>query len=170
MNLVLIGMMGSGKSTVGKLAAAKLKRRFFDSDRMIEKEQGKMIAEIFESQGEPAFRELEKSMIRRLMNETDAVISTGGGAPLSEENWKSFLNGTVIWLKASPHVLHERLNRGGSSSRPLLKDSFTVEKIAEILKNRTPFYNRAGITIETDQLDPEESVDKIVRLVSTGKK
>ena len=159
-------MMGSGKSTVGKLIAKKLKMKFFDSDKLIEEDQGKTISEIFQAQGEPAFRVLEKSMIAKLANEKDAVIATGGGAPLAQENWQAFgQKGLVVWLKAKAESLHARLNQGGSKARPILKDSFSVEKISQILNERSPFYNKANFTIETDLLVPEETAEKIISFV-----
>ena len=166
MKIVLIGMMGSGKSTVGRLLAGRLKLRFFDSDKMIEKERGKTVSEIFEAEGEGAFRSLEKTVIRRLMDEDHAVVATGGGAPLSDENWKAFGDSAVVWLKCGAQSLFKRMERGGGSTRPLLKDAFSMEKISGILKDREKFYRKAGFTVETDELEPEETAEKIVRLLS----
>src|SRR3989344_6740016 len=104
-------MMGSVKSTVGRLLAGKLKWRFFDSDKMIEDEQGKAVSEIFEAQGEDAFRSLENEMVQRLMTENEAVIATGGGAPILEENWKAFGDSAVVWLKCGPGTIFKRLER-----------------------------------------------------------
>ncbi len=163
-------MMGSGKSTVGKLLAAKLKRKFFDCDKMIEKEQGKTVSEIFETLGVSAFRALEKDVIAKLMNESDAVIATGGGAVLTQENWNAFQGGTVVWLKSSPEALHARMLRGGARTRPLLQKEFTVNKITKILNERMAFYKKADITIESNTLEAEEVAEKIRRLLTPVKK
>ena len=169
MKIVLIGMMGSGKSTVGRMLAGRLKWRFFDSDKMIENEQGKAVSEIFAARGEGAFRSLEKEMIGRLMHEDEAVIATGGGAPLSEENWKAFGDSAVVWLKSAPGTIFKRLERGAGLTRPLLKDAFSAERISGILKDRERFYRKAGFTVETDGLEPEETAEKIMRLLSPKK-
>ena len=165
MNLVLIGMMGSGKSTVGKIMAGKLKWKFLDSDRLIEQEEKRSIPEIFQGDGEASFREKEKKMIVRLAREDRCVIAAGGGAPVSPEFWDAVSkSSSVIWLKAKPETLFTRLKDGGAKSRPLLADSLSVEKISRILKAREPFYQKANWTIETDGLKPEEAADKILRL------
>lgn len=160
-------MMGSGKSAVGRLLAGKLMWKFYDSDSIIESEQKMTVPEIFSQKGESAFREIEKDTIARLSRQDNCVIATGGGAPAREENWKFFgPNSAVVWLKGSPQALFRRLERGGGKTRPLLKDSFSLEKISEILKGREKFYQKAGFTVETDGLEPEETADKIMRLVS----
>ncbi|OGR84756.1 MAG: hypothetical protein A2901_05635 [Elusimicrobia bacterium RIFCSPLOWO2_01_FULL_54_10] len=160
-------MMGSGKSTVGRLIAAKLKWKFYDSDKVIEDEQKMTVAEIFAAKGEAAFRELETRVLSRLAREADCVIATGGGAPTVETNWKFFgEKSAVVWLKSSPETLLRRLERGGAQSRPLLKDALSKEKILEILKNRERFYQRAGFVVESDGLEPQETADKIFRLVA----
>ncbi|OGR87320.1 MAG: hypothetical protein A3A86_04165, partial [Elusimicrobia bacterium RIFCSPLOWO2_01_FULL_60_11] len=136
---------------------------------MIEDEQGKAVSEIFEAQGEDAFRSLENEMVQRLMNENEAVIATGGGAPILEENWKAFGDSAVVWLKCGPGTIFKRLERGGGRTRPLLKNAFSAEKISGILKDREKFYGKAGFTVETDGLEPEETAEKILRLVSPKK-
>ncbi len=167
MNIVLIGMMGSGKSTVGKIAAGKLKWAFYDTDQAVEKEAKMSVADIFQKQGEAAFRAKEKGVIARLIQQNNSVIAAGGGAPLFEENWKAFSkNSTVIWLKAKPETLFARLSRGGARVRPLLEDGLSVEKIAEMLKEREPFYKKATVTIEVDHLKPEQAAENIVSLTA----
>jgi shikimate kinase len=163
MNIVLIGMMGSGKTTVGRLLARKLKRKFYDSDKTIEEDSQRSVPDIFQTQGEDAFRALERQAILKLMSEDNAVIATGGGAALSEDNWKAFGQALVVWLKARPETLEARLKRGGSALRPLLKD-FSLDRLSALNKERSPFYNRASLAVDTDQLEPEETADKIARL------
>ena len=158
--------MGSGKSTVGRLIARKLEWKFYDSDACIEAEEKMTVSEIFGQKGEAAFRALEKKAIAKLAQETDCVIAAGGGVPLSEDNWKAFeKNSTVLWLKVRPETLLARLERGGAKTRPILKDSLSVEKISALLKEREPFYRKATLTIETDDLEVEEAAEKAVRLI-----
>ena len=165
MNIVLIGMMGSGKSTVGRLAAKKLQWEFYDSDRRIEEEEKMTISDIFEKKGEPAFRKIEERVVGNLIRENECVIAVGGGAPLSEENWRAFgINSTVLWLKVKPEILYKRLEHGGLKIRPLLKDSLSVERLSQILKDREPFYSRASLAIDTSGLEPEEAAEKVLEL------
>ena len=166
MNIILIGMMGSGKSTAGRILAEKLKWKFYDLDSIIESEQKMTVTEIFNQKGEAAFRELEKQALAKLTGQTNCVIATGGGAPTQDENWKSFgEKSAVVWLKSSPQVLFQRLEHGGNKTRPLIKDVFSLEKIFKILNEREMFYQRAQFAVETDGLNPEETVEKIMRLL-----
>ena len=171
MNIVLIGMMGSGKSSVGRLVAEKLKWKFIDVDRRIEEEQNDTIARLFEMRGESAFREIEKNAVARFSAEDGAVIATGGGAPCFEENWNALSrNGTIGWLKASPETLAQRLKKSGARSRPLLKGTLTVERLSRLCSERRIFYQKADLTIDVDGLDREEIAEKITRLALSEKK
>ncbi|MBI1979321.1 MAG: shikimate kinase [Elusimicrobia bacterium] len=164
MNIVLIGMMGSGKSAVGKKVAERLRRAFYDIDALIEKEEGQTIAQIFAQKGEPAFRNLEKKMIEQATRNDGSVIATGGGAPCDKENWELLSrNGFIVWLKASPVKLLERIKKKSLSARPLLVDQRDpLQTITDLLKKREPFYAKAHQTIETDQSDRDETAEKIV--------
>jgi len=109
-NIVLIGLMGSGKSAVGRTIAKKLGRRFIDTDRYLERKTGKTIAEIFEQDGEATFRSLEKEIIKKISQYIGMVIATGGGAIKDLENFNYLKNsGWIITLYASPSVLYERI-------------------------------------------------------------
>ncbi len=171
MNVILIGMMGSGKTSVGKALARKLKWDFFDVDQLIEKEQKMTVAQIFEVKGEPEFRRLETEMIRRVSDFERCVISTGGGAAAREENWKFFLkDGWVVWLDAKVETLLERLKKARPGSRPLIKDSLSPERIQALLAEREPFYRKAHQTLPTDGASVLQAADLILaKLKSAGK-
>lgn len=161
--VVLIGMMGSGKSTIGKLLAEKLSIKFFDIDTEIEKENHKTISEIFSQNGETYFREIEKNLTQQFLknNYLNAIISTGGGAFENEET-RNFLlkNATVIYLKTSSNEIFERIKT--NTSRPLLKNNMTIEKITEIIENREANYKQAHHTISTDKKTPTEIINEIL--------
>lgn len=162
MNLVLIGMMGSGKTTVGRLLARRLHWSFFDTDSIIEDVSRMTIATIFETLGEDTFRKLEKEVIRHMAEYGHAVIATGGGAPCQEENWKAFeKRSLVVWLKARPESLLERLRRTPPGVRPMLNNDLSLEKISELSSKREPFYRKAQYILETDGLTADRAADKI---------
>lgn len=167
MNIILIGMMGCGKSTIGKLVAKKLNWKFYDSDKLIERQVQMNIAALFKKKGEKSFRALEKKMIHNLSLKDHAVIATGGGAPCFKENRDSFSkNGFVIYLKANPTSLYERLQKISSRNRPLLKgDRFTIETISKILTKRKAYYQKADMALENDALSPEQTAEKIVSAI-----
>ncbi len=150
-NIVLIGFMGTGKTSVGKILAAKLNRKLVDVDQRIEEKEKRKIGEIFENDGEPQFRALEKEMIREVSKERGIVITTGGGAVLDPENVGALKeNGQLVLLKASPETILERVKR--SKHRPLLKGEDRLAQIKRLLIQREPFYHCADVEIETDGL------------------
>lgn len=165
MNVILIGMMGSGKTTVGERLAEKLFWRFFDSDRVLENEQKTTIEAIFETKGEPFFRQIEKDLMKRLGKVDRAIIATGGGAACQEDNWNAWRqNGKTVWLQARPETIHQRIRPQSGPVRPLLKGNLlAIEKISEILKSREDFYRRADLALEMDQMAPDEAADKIIQ-------
>jgi shikimate kinase len=164
MNISLIGMMGSGKTTIGKILAEKTGRRFFDVDLMIEKETGKPIAEIFQDFGEDEFRKLEKKYVKKLVEMDNTVISTGGGLAADEENMKDLKKtGVVVWLYASPEKTLERVEN--SSKRPLLNVYNPKEKVEFLLKMRENFYRSADIKIDTTEKAPAEISDEIINFL-----
>lgn len=170
MNVVLIGMMGSGKSVVGQLLAKKLKWKFYDSDTLIEQQEKTSIASIFESKGEKHFRMLEKRMICRLTKKNRVIIATGGGAPCFHKNWEALSkNGFVIWLKANPKTLFRRLKKEAPETRPLLKgNAFTLKCISDLLRKRELYYGRADLILKTDHLTPKEIAKRIMELDKKG--
>lgn len=161
-NIVFIGAMGAGKTTIGRQVAKKLNRNFYDSDFEIEKRTGADIPWIFEIEGEPGFRKRESEMLAELLNIKGIVLSTGGGAVLSEENRSLFnnTNGYIIYLKSSPDKLHRRTY--ADKRRPLLNTADRLAAITKILSLREPLYmETADIVIDTDKL----SINQIIKTV-----
>ncbi len=146
-NIILIGFMGSGKTSVGVKLARALDYKFLDTDAYIEEEYGKTIAEIFASEGEAKFRELETYVLRKLKDGLhDHVISTGGGMPLREENVTLLQElGHVVYLKASTEMIYERLK--DDKTRPLLQGDNPLQKIKELIDHRTPIYEAAADSV-----------------------
>lgn len=154
-NILLIGFMGTGKSTVSKKLAFLTKYREVDLDEYIEKHEGKTINEIFAENGEEGFRRLETMYLEKVVSGDCAIISCGGGTVLKDENVEIMKNnGTVVLLLAKPETIYERVK--DSTNRPLLNGNMNVEYIAELLKKREEYYLRAAqVIIETD--DKESS-------------
>jgi len=141
-NVVLVGFMGSGKSTVGPQLAERLKRPFVDLDDVIEADAGQSVAEIFSNEGEAGFRERESRNLQGLLESDGVVVAVGGGAPMREDNWARIRDGNcVVALTAEPTELARRLN--GSTDRPLLQ-SGKASAIATLLPSRLPNRSKAG--------------------------
>ncbi|MFL6415236.1 MAG: shikimate kinase [Bryobacteraceae bacterium] len=162
--LFLVGFMACGKSTVGPVLAAELGWRFSDLDIEIEAEQQTTIAQIFSSQGEPAFRALETEAIRKKVRQIQAghphVVALGGGAFLQPDNWELVKNnGITIWLDCSLERISRRLV--GNTTRPL---AASPEHVAQLLEDRRSFYARADHRIDADCDDVEEVTRRILDL------
>jgi len=154
--LVLVGMMGAGKTTVGRRIAARLNRRFLDSDEEIEKAAQMTIPEIFAQRGEPEFRTGETRVIQRLLKETDLVLATGGGAFVNPETRALVKSDAVsVWLKADIDVLFERVSR--RSNRPLLKTADPRGTLQKLIDDRYPIYAEADVTVLSRDV-PQDSV------------
>lgn len=154
--LILVGMMGAGKTTVGRRLAARLGRRFLDSDEEIEKAAQMTIPEIFAQRGEPEFRAGETRVISRLLKETDIVLATGGGAFVNPETRALVKSSSVsVWLKADLDVLFERVSR--RSNRPLLKTADPKGTLEKLIADRYPIYAEADITVLSRDV-PQDSV------------
>lgn len=165
-NIILIGYMGSGKSTVGRKAARAVEYTFLDTDALIEKEEGMTISKLFEEKGEPYFREKETETICRLMAEPKGnIIATGGGLPMKEGNAKLLKElGTVIYLKAETDTLMKRLS--GDTARPLLQNGDLREKIETMLAIRGPVYEAAAdLVLQTDKMSFYEIICQIENLL-----
>lgn len=165
-NIILIGYMGSGKSTVGRKAAKALDYQFLDTDALIEQEEGRTIAKLFAEKGEDYFRKKETETIRRLLTEKKGkIIATGGGLPMKEENAGLLKQiGTVVYLKAETDTLLKRLS--GDTARPLLQQGDLREKIETMLAVRGPVYERcADVTLQTDTMSFYEIICELERLL-----
>ncbi|MGI8922540.1 MAG: shikimate kinase [Fimbriimonadales bacterium] len=150
MSVVLIGMMGAGKTTVGKQAARALGFRFADLDDIIEAAAGRSLSKIFACDGETAFREMETRALEELVGTARLVLSTGGGTPLRPGNLDLLRRiGVVIYLEASESLLCERLARG-RKGRPLLADSPISETVRELLTQRSRVYEKADFNLRVD--------------------
>ena len=165
-NIILIGYMGSGKSTVGRKAAKAVEYNFLDTDALIEKEEGMTISKLFEEKGEPYFREKETETIKRLIAEPKGnIIATGGGLPMKDGNAELLKElGTVIYLKAGTDTLMKRLS--GDNARPLLKNGDLREKIETMLAIRGPVYEAcADLVLQTDNMSFYEIICQIEKLL-----
>ncbi len=165
MNLVLCGMMGAGKSTIGIKIAEITGRRWYDTDGVISDRHGK-ISDIFEYYGEPHFRKLETEVVKELAGQDNLVISTGGGLVLKSENNAALQeNGKIVFLRASLKTLNQRLVVDGT--RPLLQASTESisDRLERLLKERTPIYEHvADYIVDVDDKTPLEIAKEIVAL------
>lgn len=164
-NIILLGMMGAGKSTVGKLLGDSLSNfTLIDLDEYIESKENMKISEIFEKFGESHFRALETNAIRALSNNENQIIALGGGAFENEAN-RSLLtkNGITIYLKASSSELFNRIKL--QTHRPLLKTGFSENEVKQILKKRERNYNTAKIIVDTDSKPLYNIVDEILERI-----
>jgi shikimate kinase len=166
--VVLVGLMGAGKSTVGRRLADRLGVRFVDSDSEIEIAADLTIPEIFERFDEQYFRDGERRVIARLLEDKPCVLATGGGAFLASENRKMISEGGVsVWIKADLETLWERVK--DKSTRPLLKGANPKGILSTLLKERYPFYGEADIVVNSAAGDPHEIVvNAIVEALSNG--
>ncbi|MCD8223119.1 MAG: shikimate kinase [Clostridiales bacterium] len=156
-NLILIGFMGAGKTSVGEAYAKKSGWPIVDTDQLIEEEAGMTISRIFAEKGETVFRETETAVMQRLLSDCDnTVISVGGGLPLREENRKILKElGTVVFLRVQKETVLKRL--AGDTTRPLLQTDDVEARVGELLAYRNPIYAEAAhIVIDTDDRTPDE--------------
>jgi shikimate kinase len=144
--IVLVGMMGVGKTTIGRRVAAKLSRQFLDSDEEIEKAAQMSIPDIFEQRGEAEFRAGETRVIARVLKDRDIVLATGGGAFVNAET-RALVKGEAVsvWLKANADILFERVSR--RSNRPLLKTANPRATLERLIEERYPIYAEADLTV-----------------------
>ncbi len=160
--IILIGYMGSGKTTVGKALAKDLGLQFYDLDWYIESRRRKTVPELFAERGEEGFREIERNMLHEVAEFEDIVLSCGGGTPCFFDNM-DYLNGQgdVIWLKADAEVLYRHLLMG-KTERPLLKGKSPEELITfirEQLEKREPFYSKAKYALDVNLMDTYEKIN-----------
>jgi shikimate kinase len=162
--IVLVGLMGVGKSTVGRRLARRLRLPFADADDEIEAAAGMKIAEIFDRFGEPYFRDGERRVIHRLIDGTPKVIATGGGAFVNDETRALILDqATAIWLDAAPEVLVERVGR--RNHRPLLRGRDAGQVLADLAAKRNPIYALAPIHIASNRTPHEATIAAILKAI-----
>jgi shikimate kinase len=160
-SVVLIGMMGAGKSTIGRRMAARLRLPFLDADTEIETAAGMSIPDIFETHGEPHFRDGEARVIARLLDSGPSVVATGGGAFMREETRDRVRDKAVsIWLKADADVIMKRVRR--RSDRPLLQNADPEGTVSRLLGQREPVYATADITIMSRDVPHDRIVDECI--------
>jgi len=164
-NIVLIGFMGTGKSSVGSRLAGRLNRKFVDMDREIERVVGMTVSDIFKRYGEIRFRSEEKLLAQKLARESGLVIATGGGVVLQQVNMDRLRqNGIIIYLEATPNEILERVNRK-KGTRPLIKKDAQLQDIEEMLKAREALYAQADYQVSTSGKSPEQVTDEIIGIV-----
>ena len=164
-NLILLGMMGTGKSTIGRIIAYKLKMKFIDTDRLIEVKNKMKIKDVFEKKGEAFFRSEEKKITLKCLNLENRVISLGGGAILNKFVRKILFNddqNKSFWLSLNLEQLAQRI--GKSSKRPLLKDSDNLKTLQKIYHQRKNFYNLSDYKIICDKLSKRTIAKKIITI------
>jgi shikimate kinase len=167
-NIALIGFMAVGKSAIGRTLAKKLRRRFVDLDRVIERAEGSKVREIFEHKGEAYFRQLEKQALADVLEENNQVIATGGGVILDDQNLQILREkALLIGLSAEMDVLLARA--GDATKRPLLQGSNRREKIEILLRQRAARYAQAHVTIDTSNLTVDQVVKKIMGMLEVRK-
>jgi shikimate kinase len=168
-NLYLVGMMGAGKTTIGRILAKRLKYRFFDTDAMIEQLTGKSVSEVFAESGEEAFRQIETQVLSELSAYTRLAIATGGGIVLQRQNWSYLHHGIVVWLDVPIDQLYLRLK--GNTTRPLLQTPDPMQKLQTLLEQRQHLYAQADVRVRINGSAPPsyvasrvlEEIDKTIK-------
>jgi shikimate kinase len=164
--VALVGLMGAGKSTVGRRLAAKLGRPFVDSDDEIEKAAGLSVADIFALHGEDEFRRVEHKVLQRLLSEPPQVLATGGGAYLKEETRELMREHAVtIWLNADLETLWKRVSR--RNHRPLLRRPDAKQVLASLFDERRPIYELADLTVPSVDGPHSKTVTSIIKALET---
>jgi len=166
LNLYLVGMMGSGKSSVGRPLANALGYRFVDADRLLEQAAGRSIPAIFASEGEEGFRALETQVLDAISPWQRTVVATGGGVVLRPVNWGYLRQGVVIWLDAPEAVLLRRL-RHDPTPRPLLALPDPTQRLQELLEQRRPLYAQADLHVRQEDEPAEAVAAKLVQSLPT---
>jgi shikimate kinase len=165
--LVLVGMMGAGKTTVGRRLANRLGRRFIDSDEEVEKAAGMSIEDIFRLHGEDDFRAGEVKVIARLLKEEAIVLGTGGGAFINPETRALVKASAVsVWIKADFEVLFARVSR--RSNRPLLKTANPRETLQRLMEARYPMYAEADVTVVSRDVPQDQVATEVIEALIAG--
>ena len=168
-NLVFVGLMGAGKSAIGRLTASALGIPFVDSDHEIERVSRMTISELFAAYGEDEFRALEARVIKRLLNSGPRVVSTGGGAYINERTRRHIKrSGLSLWLNADLDVLWERVNK--RDTRPLLKTENPKQTLENLMKARYPIYAEADLSVVSRDVKKEVMVEEVLAAISSLQK
>ena len=164
-SIVLVGLMGAGKSTIGRRLAQKLDLAFVDADAEIEQAAGKSVQDIFRDHGEVSFREGERRVIARLLESGPQVLATGGGAFMTEETRNNISRrGIAVWLKADITLLMKRVRR--RDNRPLLKADNPEEVMQTLIEQRYPVYSQADIIVESRDVPHSSIVSDVIRALA----
>lgn len=168
-NIFLVGLMGAGKTTIGRLLAKHLHKTFYDSDHEIERRTGVNIPLIFEVEGEAGFRKRESAVIEELVHKDNIVLATGGGAVLALNNRESLKrNGVVIYLRANVHELWQRTRN--DKNRPLLQSMDPLTKLKQLFTERDPIYTEVAThIIETEGETVNSIITRIEQLIRNSK-
>lgn len=163
-SIVLVGLMGSGKSAIGRRLAARIGMDFVDADSEIEEAAGLSINDIFEVHGEAAFRDGERRVIARLLSKPAHILATGGGAFMDPETRKIVKErGISVWMRAEFDVLLRRVSR--RDNRPLLKGDNKEEVLRRLIEERYPVYGEADITVQSQDGPHEETVGEVIEAI-----
>jgi shikimate kinase len=164
--IVLVGLMGAGKTSIGRRLATKLGLGFVDADQEIEKAAGKSIPEIFADHGEPYFREGERRVIARLLDNGAQVLATGGGAFMNDETRARIGQASIsVWLRADLPLLMKRVMK--RDNRPLLKQDDPETVMRNLMDTRYPVYGQADITVESRDVQHAQMVNEVVRALAS---
>jgi shikimate kinase len=166
LNVYLVGMMGSGKSAVGRPLARALGYRFIDADTTLERMAGRSIPQIFAEEGEEGFRSLETAVLDQLAHWHSLVVATGGGVVTRPVNWGHLQQGVVIWLEAPEAVLLARLE-ADPTPRPLLADPDPAARLRHLLGERRPLYAQADLHVSQGAESPEEVASRVLEALPT---
>lgn len=162
-NIIIVGFMGTGKTTIATRLAARLKMEYLSTDDLIEKREKRTINEIFTKDGEDRFRDIESEIVREVSGMENVVIDAGGGVVLREENMANFKsNGIVICLTADEDIVMERTKK--YKHRPLLNVEDPKQRIRTLLAKRAPYYAKADHCIDTGKLTVKQVVEEIVNI------
>ncbi|MEN9203924.1 MAG: shikimate kinase [Thermostichus sp. DG_1_6_bins_120] len=160
-NLYLVGMMASGKSTLGAELASQLGWQFFDTDTLVEQVAGCSVAELFAKEGEAYFRDLETQVLAQLSSYTRLVIATGGGVVLRPQNWGYLHHGLTIWLDVAPTLIWQRLLRD-PGQRPLLQTEDPQAALHTLMQQRQPFYRQADVRVPiSSEISPPQLAQQV---------
>lgn len=164
-NIFLIGFMGCGKSTMARLLAEELHMELVEMDETIEKEENRTINDIFATDGEAYFRDLESQLIVRIADRGGMIVSCGGGAILREENVANMKkNGTIVYLSATPETIYERVRH--STNRPLLNGNMNIEYISQLMSKRVDKYEKAAdVILCVNKKEKNEIVRELLSIV-----